>query len=139
MQTHPPIKTSRPAPYPRHWGETIFANGGIDVLVNLGAIICSSNEAPLEGKINIRKGNGLCAYYSLQESNDKDQAILRRNAIAQWILDHPDDVIGRMTVLQHINYDRAGTTSQAYYNHHMGVEPFSNTAHREFQWITPLE
>jgi len=139
MQTHPPIKTSRPAPYPCHWGEILFANGGKDVLFNLGASICSSNEAPLEGTINARKGDGLCGYYTLQESNDKDQAILRRNMIARWILDHPDYVIGRKTVFQHINYDQAGTTSQAYYDHHMGVKPFSNTAHREFQWITPLE
>ena len=95
MQTHPPIKTSRPAPYPCHWGEILFANGGKDVLFNLGASICSSNEAPLEGTINARKGDGLCGYYTLQESNDKDQAILRRNMIARWILDHPDYVIGR--------------------------------------------
>ena len=139
MQIYPPIKTSQPAPYPRHWGRDLFANGGTDVLFNLGAVICSSDEIPLEGKVIERNGDGLCGYYSLQESNHKQQAISRRNAIAQWILDNPNHVIGKKTVLQHINLDRAGTTSKAYFEHHMGTKPFSNTSHREYQWITPLE
>jgi hypothetical protein len=82
MQIYPPIKTSQPAPYPRHWGRDLFANGGEDVLFNLDAVICSSDEIPLEGKVIERPGSGQCGYYSLQESNHQKKAILRRYAIA---------------------------------------------------------
>ena len=64
MQTHPLIKTSRPAPCPRHWGETIFANGGKDVLFNRGSSTSDYDPSFLivgnsEGSINGNSNNSI--------------------------------------------------------------------------------
>ena len=82
----------------------------------------------------------MCGYLWLDQTDDEEKAIKRREAIATWIKDNPNAMIGKYSVIDHIKYDIGqSTTSEAYYNHHMGICPFKNTAHREHQWLSPLK
>jgi hypothetical protein len=118
----------------------VFANGGFDVLYRFNAKIYGSRSFLLEGEIRKRKSNGLCGYLSLDQSDDEERAKKRQETIATWIKDNPNATIGKHSVIDHIKYDIGqSTTSEAYYNHHMGICPFKNTAHREHQWLSPLE
>ena len=140
MQNCVPTETLQRPPNLRTFARSVFANGGFDVLYRLDAKIYDSKTVPIEGQIRERKSNGLCGYLSLDQTDDEERAIKRREAIATWIKDNPHAMIGKYSVIDHIKYDIGqSTTSEAYYNHHMGICPFKNTAHREHQWLSPLE
>ena len=135
-----PTETFQITPNLRTFARDVFANGGFDVLYRFNAKIYGSKTVLLEGEIRKRKSNGLCGYLSLDQTDDEERAKKRREMIAAWIKDNPNATIGKHSVIDHIKYDIGqSTTSEAYYNHHMGISPFKNTAHREHQWLSPLE
>ena len=69
MQNYKPTETLQPPPYPRTCAQEVFGNGGKDVLVRCGAKLYDVKKTiPLEGKVEPRKGHGLCGYLSLDQS-----------------------------------------------------------------------